>query len=62
MSGEIHRCEQEPWMPTIAWSDGFKGWELFLSTIKDNTSFMVATPITYCPYCGKKLKEPEKDD
>lgn len=62
MNGKVHRCEQEPWMPAIVWSDGYKRWMLLLATIKDNTSFMIDTPITYCPYCGEKLKEPEEDD
>jgi len=62
MSGKIHRCNEEPALSTIFWSDSDKRWLLITSVVNEETFFTVETPITYCPYCGKKLKEPEEDD
>lgn len=62
MSGKIHRCNEEPVLSVIFWSDNSKKWLLHVAVIYEESFFAADTPITYCPYCGEKLKEPEDDD
>lgn len=62
MSGKIHRCNEEPVLYTIFRSDYDKKWMLHCAAINEGAFFGLDTPITYCPYCGRKLKEPEEDD
>lgn len=59
---EIHCCINEPFPVTIGWRRGLKKWMLITSIIREETSFMFDTPITYCPYCGEKLEEPDENE
>lgn len=62
MSGKIHCCNEEPVLSTVFWSDSAKKWLLIVSVVNEGTFFTMDTQITYCPYCGEKLKEPDEDD